>query len=164
MNEDKKTIPQLDVDTQLLVKRLLDTKDGDIITYRELSKLIGENVQTDKRHLLYSAQRILIRDHSIVFGCVMNEGIKRLNAREVATLGSHHIRRIHGEAGRGMRKLATVNVDKLDNAQRIALLTHCSFLGAIRQMSNANRVRRLQGAVSRANERLSLQETLEAFA
>ena len=68
-----------------LMERLRRAAPAQIVTYSELSALIGEDVQRHARHLQDSARRGLLREH-LVFTAVTNQGLKRLMIWESLTI------------------------------------------------------------------------------
>lgn len=95
--------------TQELITRMLNTKPGDFLSYKELSRIIKKDVQNEGRHHLSSAMRNCMRKpHEIVFGCVFGEGIQHLTQKEIASLGSVGLKRTCRMAKRWKKKLECV--------------------------------------------------------
>jgi hypothetical protein len=70
--------------TGALVRYLGQFEKGTRLTYKELSKAVGEKIDSNDHHLI-SARRILERDHNAVWGCVLPRiGIHRLDDAEIA--------------------------------------------------------------------------------
>lgn len=137
---------------------------GETIEYPELNKLIGGgNVQSKHRYLLETAQRALLSEDRVVFGCVFGKGLKRLEANEIPAIGDHARGKINRISKRAARKLACADYAKLNNEQRLEWNTHMSLLGVIATVTKQQKVLQLKAAVSAVEERLPLNKTLELF-
>lgn len=158
-----KSIPEMAIDTKLLFQRLQKAFVGDLITYPELSEIIGRNVQKEARGCLISAMRVALYNE-MVFGTVRKVGIKRLTDRELAGIGEGvrlHIGRV---ARKAVRKMTMVNnFETLSNEEKIRHNTGVSMLGAIGHITSSKQAKSLEGKVSSSLEALPLQKTLQAF-
>lgn len=160
----KRTIPQISLDSQALYERLKKTKVGDFIKYEELTAIISRDVTNGGRGCLATARNIAMREHRMVFACVSGEGIKRLADSEIVGIGlqaTKHIRRV---ASKGMRKLSCVqDFDKLSQQEKLSHNTQMSVLGALHQACKESSVKRVESQVEKAQMKLSLAGTLDAF-
>ena len=99
----RKTILELSIESRLVYNRLLEAEPGSIITYKELSTLIGSNVQNGSRFALTTACRKLMNDDRRVYKSVRNIGIKRLDNEAIVAAGDSMIKKIRKAATRGCR-------------------------------------------------------------
>ncbi len=158
----KRAIPELSVDTQILVKRLMSLPIGEMILYEELSALIGRDIrQQPVRGLLRSARHIVLRDEQIVTEAVRGEGLKRLDDVGIAQLGDQHIARTRRACRRTAMKL--VCVQKFEALSDELKAKHNTAMGVIAVLSAATRpqfVKRLEGKIA---EQLPLAKMLDAI-
>src|SRR5690606_7840323 len=78
------TIAQKSIDAQIIERHLETAEVGQLVTYVELSQLVGRDVQKKDRHLLETAKRALLR-RGMVFEAVRGEGVKRVTDDENIT-------------------------------------------------------------------------------
>jgi hypothetical protein len=60
---EKKTIPTISIESQELIKRFLDAKEGELIGYAELNNIVLGDVRNGKRYAIYTAAKRLRHDH-----------------------------------------------------------------------------------------------------
>lgn len=158
-----KSIPEISVDAQLLIKRLKEVKKGESVTYSELSKLISGDVLKGDRYALVRARHRLFKDERVVFGTIRNQGLKRLEDADHIGIGEAATNRVRRISRRSAEKMLCADFDKLNNDQKIEFNTHISVLGALAMVTKADRIRQVKAAVSVSHEKLALGPTLEAF-
>lgn len=163
--DGKRVIQLLSVDSKAIYDRLVRLEVGEMVTYSELSNLINRNIQSKEgRFHLYTAQRRALNENYMVFGCIRNMGVKRLNDEEIVGTGHHTIGRIRRMSRRGFRVVTAVKeFDKLPNAVKIQHNTYASLLGAMSLATTEIRVRKLEDRVQVAQCKLSLEGTLKAI-
>ena len=148
MDDDKRVIGQASAEVMELVAMLVQTPVGGVVTYRDMTRQIGVDVVA-RRHLLASARRILMREHRMVFGCVMNEGLKLLDCVEVVDIAPLERRkRIHQQAKLGIRELTTVKYDELPPDKQAAQNVGLALLGALHAGSDRAAVKKLEHKVA----------------
>lgn len=161
---DKKIIAALSLDAKLLYERLKSAKIGDVVTYQELSNIIGRDVLDPGRGLLQTARRKALREDYFVFGIVRKEGLKRLSDLEIVATGEDTVGRIRRTARRGFRTITAVkDFEALPNEAKIRHNVYASMLGAVAMAASAPQMKKLEKKVSEAKAQLSLTKTLEAF-
>lgn len=157
-----KAICEVAQDTRILAGRLGRLNPGELVTYNELSAIIGRDVRTDARPTLASARRIAQRDQRIALGCVHKAGIKRLDGAELPSVGDDAIACIRRKATRASRLMLTAaeNVTLTDEA-RLQLNARASSLGTIALCASAKACARIETAVkNNGNLELSTAATL----
>lgn len=138
-----RVVGQSAVETGELVKLLMRVSVGETVTYTSLSKAVGVDVQA-RRHLLDSARRIAMRDHNAVFAAEVSVGLRRLSDVETVTLiPESRRRRIHSQAKRGIREVATVDYARLPADKQVAHNVGMAVLGALHMGSDRTAVRRI---------------------
>lgn len=157
------TIPEANIDTKILHDFLKTAKVGQLITYDELSALIGRDVREAARGCMTSAIRRALRDN-LVFEAVRNEGYRLLPDEKIAGVGMNAVKRIRRTASRAARKLSCVrDFDAMSNEAKVAHNTGLSVLGAIAHSAGHTAVKRVSRIVEQAATQLPIAKTLEAF-
>jgi hypothetical protein len=147
------------IDTKIIIDKLLTMQIGDTITYQELTDLIKRDVTKSGRGALRSAVRILLNENGMLFGTVLKTGIKRLTPSEGVGFASDSISRIHREAGRGARRIAAVDYEKLGANDRMKHNATAAVLSAMHESTTSSRVRKIEAAVENKHK-LAVAETL----
>lgn len=104
--------------TKRVVARFRDMKQGELITWRELSHIIGCNSQEEGRHFVKTARDVMLREGK-VFGCVMGEGVKWYTDHDTAKLPEWYRRRIYNAARKQQKQLNTINLARLTPRERL---------------------------------------------
>lgn len=157
-------IPIISAEAQRLAQRLSEVQPGEVVTYCELTTLIGLDVQTRGRGLLATARKHVLRDQQLVFEPIRNEGMKCLTDEEIAASGASHLRRIHNASRRGVKKLSAVkNFAQLTPVQQLRHNTSMTLLATFFEVSRAKNMQRVEHVVQHAGRALPLQETLKVF-
>jgi len=154
-------VGEASIDVRQLVERMKNTACGEVVGYRELSQLIGRDV-TVHRHLIESARRILLRDHNMVFRCVINEGYKRLeDAQVVDVVNVDRRKRARRQMKLAVRELSTVDYDKLPAQQQTKHNVGMAMFGVMLQSSSAASMKKLQEKVANAGGKIDVEGTLK---
>lgn len=162
-NLTKKSIPEMAIDTRLLLQRLLKAKVGDVLTYKELNGVISRDVQRDANPCLQSAMRAALRQQ-MVFSTLRGIGVKRLTDRELAGIGEAARQHIARSARVAMKKMTHVQDFKaLTNDEKIRHNTGLAMLGAVAHIASPKNAKALEGRVSNSFSVLPVQKTLAAF-
>lgn len=163
-DETRKTIPEMSIDTRVCVNRLKEAKSGEVIPYKELSELIGRDVQNSAYSVLFSARRIVERDYRIVFHPIRSIGLKRLDDTGIVSVGESTLSKIRKVTKRGIKQIACVqDFNNLSQEQKIKHNTYLSMLGVMHHASQGKSVQKLENKVREAQASLPLAKTLEAF-
>lgn len=162
---EKKTIPELSIDTQTIEKLLLAAAIGDIVTYADMTTAIGRDVQHGARHYLRTAiARVLREPHRMLFEAVPNVGVKRLDdAGKIAT-GRSHLSRSRNQAKYAARKVKAVDdFDALPNALKVEHNVVIAQAGMLRHITSPNTTNRLMEQTTRPVRELPLRACLKAM-
>lgn len=122
------------VDTQELYRWLCDVKVGDLITYKELSDIIGRDVQGEGYPLLVTARRWALRHDRIVFAVEKNIGMRRCNDSEKINEAAAGRERMVGQAKRSAQILGATNYDNLSRREKISHNVQLAQFGCVVQM------------------------------
>lgn len=136
-------------ETEKLIVRMREMEVGEVLTYDQMRAATGVDCQKDRTHI-QTARRHLLNEDQRVFSAVRCVGIKRLNDVEIVEQEGTTTIKIRRTVRGSLRRLATVNPDKLPplEAQRyrvasaglgaIALCVTPSSIGKITQVVIAN--------------------------
>lgn len=157
-----RAIPELSVDTQTIERLLNDVPIDGELSYAELSKAIGRDVQTKARHILNAAVRRVLREKQIVFAAVHGHGLKRLNDAGVLSVGEDAIAAIGRKSRRAVRKLACADYGKLKPSEQTQHNVLVSQLGMLSHITSSSTQKKLEEKAG--HEKLPVAKMLEAVA
>lgn len=169
MNDDKitaidetgrRTAGAQNIDVQILVD-FLRGKTG-LVKYSEMTTVLGRDVRGAAWTVLAAARRALERE-GIVFGTVRGVGIKRLNDVEIIGTGRAALTRARRAMRRSINTVGCVDYDSLDDDSKVQHNTYLSIMSAINKVTHEPQIRRVQVAVQKAQAKLPLARTLDAF-
>jgi len=163
MSGSKRSIPELSSEARILASMLSKMEPGQVITYDELSGMIGvSSSHPTFKARLGTARNIALRDHSVVTECVRGEGVKRLQANELQSVGDDALSRIRRTATRGTRKmLSGASVLAPSGEALNAMNTRLSMLGVMREMTSHKSIDAAAKKVAMGNSPLSTVNMLE---
>lgn len=161
--ENKKVIPEISADALRLAQYLRGIGIGEIVAYEKVTEIIGRDARSKGRPTLVSAEKIVQREHQIVFGTVRGVGIKRLSDDEIASLGIDGTRKIHRTARRTIKSLGCADFSKMKNESKIRHNMAMSLLGVFYEITKSNGIKRIESAVAVTQKSLPVSQTLEAF-
>ena len=147
----KRTIPGLAHDTKMIIERLRKVSPGEEVSYEEINKLVGRNVQNGARSNLISARRYVERESQIVFGVVFGKGLKRLLNHEIPYVADQALARVGRLARRTGRSIDCVDFEALTEKDRVAHNARKGILAVLAHGVRSTTVQRIEGAVSNAN-------------
>jgi hypothetical protein len=154
----------LSIDVKVTYDRLRAAKVGDVVTYQELSALIGRDIRKTAAWVLSSARRKVLHDDSIVFGVIYKVGVKRLNDQEIVATGHDAITMIHRRAVRSIKKITAVqDFHALSPADQIRHNTYASVLGMLSHTTRDKQIKRIEAVVEKSQAELAVQRTLKAL-
>ena len=160
----KRTIQELSIDSRTLYDRLVKIENNEFITYLALTDTIDRNVQHEARGNLNTARNMARREHGIVFGVVMGEGLKRLKDEEIVGVGMKSVKAIGRASRRAIGKLICVkDFDNMPMNTQVKHNTMLSVLGVMSAIAKPKKIEALENVVATAQKRLPLSKTLEAF-
>lgn len=163
----KRAIGARHVDTELLVKRLAKAQMGDVITYAELSAIIGSNIQNEiNRTRLASARDIMLAENKIAFDVVRNQGLVRMNDEN---LSEHHkpvAAKIRRAAKKGIKTMLCAKTEDLSPEKQRAFSAGLSVLGAVQLFTSTKNVLKLADSLkpSAIPQKVNVEEIAKLFA
>jgi hypothetical protein len=153
---NKKPNFYLSTETRICKDRLKLAEIDEVVTYKELSNLIGRNIQ-EYRNPLNSARHALRRDYGRDFSCVTGLGVKRLSDEEVV-LSADFAREI-------LRLMRCVDdFDALPIALQKKHNAEVSAMQAMRHFTKESSVRKIQEKIGGDVKRyLPTESTMALF-
>lgn len=166
-NGKTRSMFEVSIDTKLAFERLQRCTPDEIVSYKELTELLGRDAQTAGYHNIAQARNMLLRGEGgtpMAFSAVVGVGVKRMADGDLANSGRHYAARIRRTSKRGMQTLAAVSdFDALPNESKIAHNAMVSLLGAIALASKEKSIQKIEIAVDKEQEKLSFAKTLALF-
>ena len=140
------------IDTQTLADLLRGVAVGEVIEYGALSAAIGRDI-TMRRDVLERARRRVMRENNMVFGTLINVGLKRLDDIETISFVNQHRRlRIRSQASKAIREIGTVDYGKLPRESQVSHNAGMALFGAIHASTESTHLKTLETQV--ANDQL----------
>lgn len=157
-----KSIAEASPESRLLFAFLIKAKVNEIFTYDQLSKVIGRDIRKH-RGAIYTAKRMALREHNMVFNAVRKVGIKRLASDGMSEAGMGAIESIRRKSVRTGRMLSCANVEELTNGARIRHNTVASIVGVLALVTKPSAVKRLEATVEKKQSEIPTAETMKLF-
>ena len=112
--KDRKTIGQRHIYTQEIMNVLRNVDEGGMVSYDELTAVIGLDVRAGGGGYGYQkvARNILEKEESIVFEVIEKEGLRRMSPEEVAMSTIHKYLR----EKKSMVKRNTIRIDTVSDS------------------------------------------------
>lgn len=146
-SEDLQRVPQTHtyagLDARMLVELMAPAQVGDVVTYEEMTTLLGKQIQ-QRRDLLYTAMSILQERDNMVFAPVNGVGMVRLANPEKVTYGGTKTQRIARSARRNIKMLATVAREELSALDQHRLDAQVTIMAAVNMYTHTRTVEALE--------------------
>jgi len=150
------------LETSLIVERLAKCEPGDVVSYEELSTLLGTRV-SGVTSQLQSAKRVVLAEHSLYFDIQRGAGLICAGNDGRIASAKDGIKHIHRAANRKLKILGTANVAAMTNEEKMQFNTVASHVGVLAGITTARAQNKLAAAVAVSEQCLPLVKTLEAF-
>ena len=160
--ETKRGIAEKSTDTLIVEHRLRSAEIGDVVSYAELSKLLGRDVREHCRGSIGTARKTLISE-SVFFSTISGEGLKRLNGEEAVNSSDSFVARARSATRRGLNLLRHVQFAELSEDAKQKHLATSSQLGAMHLFSSSKAARKIETRVKAAGTEIPIGETLKLF-
>lgn len=132
-----RTMMTLSAETSLLIRRLRSLSVEEVVSYEELSELIGRDVRRFRSPLDTARLRVL-KDDYIHTDVVRTVGIKRISTAEGASSGAARaLRRVRAAARRGRTIVSRVKLEEVPQTDRAVLFARSSLLDLVDNASSA---------------------------
>jgi hypothetical protein len=124
------TNPQTQVDIEILTNALAALGPDQLLTYPEMSRLVGYDVRVRPWPML-KARDLVERDSGQRFGTVRGEGFCKLTADQLPGIGMSARRRVGRIAKRASTRMTKLRYNDVDRRLQGRLDAERSLLGAI---------------------------------
>lgn len=162
-NKDK-TQFDLNVDTQVIIGILKQTKVGDLIPYAVMSEAIKRDVMHRARYVMDSARRVLLREEGMVFGPVTGQGLRNMSDVEKVGSAPRYIESMRRKATKGIKVVTAVKFDELPAHTKTEHNVALSIFGALKQATTAGSQKKIEAAVVENNGALlASKQAMQAF-
>jgi len=158
-----RTIGEISIESQLLHERLSVMNEGDEITYDDLSKIAGRNVQTTGYSALLTARRRCENINHIVFGTIPGKGLRRLTNDEIPQTAQSHIEHIRRTAKKAAKKLACVNYQSLTDKSKLMHNINLSLLGVLSEVSKPSGSKIIESSIKQDQQAIPVGKVLDLF-
>lgn len=149
-------------EARLLTQELAAVPVGETVTYERMSEIVGAPIRNNPTALRTALRRAL-RDHDAVFGCVRGVGYKRLDDLEIVKEGTADADRIRRAANRSLERQFKVDFGKLPASEQARFSAQTAVLGAVRMMTKAASIAKVEAKVGPGRPDLPTAETLRLF-
>ena len=149
-------------DTKVIESRLKEAKVGDLITYDELSRILGRDVREFAYGALTSARKAMLAS-GVVFGTESKVGIKRLDDLQIINSTESDRKRLQRIGKHSLRKLSAVKFENLTEESKRKHTTMAAQMGAIAMFASKSTTARIETNVKPTSETLAIGETLKIF-
>ena len=150
------------IEVRKMFEKLDETLVGDVVTYKELSEIIGKDV-TKHRHMLDKARAFAL-ERQKVFGVVRGVGLRRLTDIETVQTGQRTMHSVRGAVHRGMNRITKVDFNELPKDVKQQHNVYYSVFGAISALTHKKKLDKVHERVAKAETSLKLKELLESVA
>lgn len=128
--------------TAMIYQRIGQMQIGDLLTYKELSDILGEPVDGSNSHL-QSARDMAVRYDGIVLENVRTVGYKRLSDTGIVHDTDRDMKSIGRKAKKATRKLESADYAALPLNEKHKFNVRSSILGVLRAASSRRREKRI---------------------
>ena len=155
-------IAEKSADTITIEHRLRKLSVDEIVTYDELSTLLGRDVRTHCSGNMQTARKELEKD-ALFFGTVRGKGIVRLSNDGAVESSKSHLVRARRATTRGLRKLACVPFEQLSDKAKKSHLVTSAQLGAMNLFAKSSSARKIEQKTNGSEQPVPIGETLKLF-
>jgi len=151
--------PNLDVN--LLVAALLKMERGNVMSYKDMAKIVSRDMKGADPSL-QSARRRAEREIGFIFSTIRMVGLVRLTDDEIVNLGESGSKKLRRSARRSFKKIS--NVKDFGSLSPVGQARHngaLALFSGIMAASKATTLKRLEKAANTG--KLSLGRTFELF-
>ena len=160
--QEKQSRFERSIETQLMVKRLLEMEDDDFVSYEELSKIVGQKVDGAYTKLK-TARDIAYHEAHRVFDIVRGEGVKRLGPDESAGTLTTFAQRQQRQSRRKLNWSGDMPYDDMSQEARNKMTVSRTILAFTAEAGSKKNVKKIEEAVSQSRAELPFGKALELF-
>lgn len=155
-------INEISIYSQQLIDLLGQKEINEVVSYEEMSNLIGVDIQSAKgRGYLSTARKRLLKDEKMVFGTIRKEGVKRLDDETVVkTAGRNYLTSMRKRGRVAYQKNTSVDYHALSDTGKIDHQCTMTILGLMNHITSRSSVHKIHQTVHEKQEEISQKETL----
>lgn len=129
--DQRTTIGELSIDAKKVYDALILVPEGSVIEYSYLSNILQRDIQK-KRGILATARRMAQRELGLIFDCISNVGLKRLNSSQIAEkVTTQPFRRIKSTVRSTVGQMHCIKHEELTNDEHVRVIASRSILEMI---------------------------------
>ena len=139
-------------DVKKMTDRLAQSQPGELVTYKELSTLIGRDVQDGKNRIaLIKARQRALDEAKAFFIVEINQGLRRASNVEVSKSADRDFKSIRRKAVRVRTRLKTVDVHALNTEDRLMHLARAGLTELLAVEMRASSVKAIAESAKNIN-------------
>jgi hypothetical protein len=149
-------------DTLILEARLRDTSPDDVVTYEEMSVILGRDVREYCKSSLITARKTM-QSESIFFDVERGVGIVRLSSDGATKASTSYVRRAKSATRKGLKHLRHVPFAELSEEGKRMHMTTSTQLGLMDLFGSSKSAKKIETTVVKTGGPLPIGRTLELF-
>ena len=158
-----RTIPALSSDAATIIQRLRRMLVDEVLSYGEISALIGRDI-LGCSHILRTARHRVLKDDAIHTAAIATIGVKRMSSAEAGRALAHGLRRARSAARKGRLRASKLIIDEIPQDERALVFARASLLELIDYGGSAKAQSKALAAAAASDERvLPLRRMLAAL-
>jgi len=131
------TNPENEIEIETLAKALAELGPEGMLSYRQMSDLVGFDIQHNRRYILVRAREKVEEETGLRFETVIGEGVRPLGKEELRGMGMSARRRIGRISKRVVARLTNLKgYNDIDSRDQAGLDAERSLHGAIREIAS----------------------------
>ena len=155
------------IETTSLMKELEKLRNGEEITYEELSKIaMGNCAPTGiKKGFLKSARDILFKTKGIEFKAIPNVGLQRMSDEDKMDKSQKTLPSYQRKVRKDMHRLTSIDFDKLSTSKQLEWNIQMTATNVLKVFSSGDGVAVITKEISNNSnpDKLALEQTLKLF-
>lgn len=157
---NSKIVSRYGIERDNLVSHLENLNYNDSVSYSDLSRVSGINILSH-RHVLGSARKVLLKTKQMVFEPVRSFGLRRITEDQIAELGLSVVKKTRRVARKGIAVVSAGDYSLMSDSGKVRQSVGLTVLNMIQHAGASSTLRKIEGAVINAGQRLPLAETLK---
>lgn len=158
-----KSFPEITLEHKLVKERLEKAAIFELVSYGELTEIMGRNAQGTGRGIISSVRRELLNDHGILFVPIYKVGLRRAGTEEVFASGKATFIKILRATKRSARALAGLEYQGLSGEQKAKHNALATQLAVLSEFSGGRTTKRIESIVAVNDAALTVGNTLKFF-
>jgi hypothetical protein len=147
-----------------LVNRLLEVEPLETITHEQMSQTIGESATSPRgRNIVARARERIRREKGYVFRALTGIGYERCDDPAKLVITSEGIRSVRRKVRKNEAVLDSVELDKLEEANRTQYVLNKTVLGLLRQGSDPRFKKAIERRLSDSSTNIGKTDLLRLF-